>query len=332
MLRLTKNGIYCPIGDFYIDATGKVARNIVTHAHSDHARPGHVSYLAHTSSAPLLRARLGKNIAIQTLNYNEEISFNGVKVSLHPAGHIYGSAQVKMSYHGKIWVFSGDYKLEDDHLSTPFEPIKCNVFITECTFGLPIYNWPDQHLVYQQINSWWKRNKSDGITSLLFGYSLGKSQRLIKNLDHEISQVYVHKTVAKMNEAIRSDGGILPQTIAIEDSTPLDDLNGSLIIAPPSITSGRMMHGLGPISTAMASGWAQSGKYFGRGKAHTSFILSDHVDWKGLQIAIKETNAEEVITMHGYTKELTRWLNEQGIQSMEIDELRHQSFKLEDKS
>ena len=328
LLRLTKNGIYCPKGDFYIDATGKVERNIITHAHADHARPGHRSYLTHKSSELLLRGRLGKGIIVQSLKYNEKISLNGVKVSLHPAGHIYGSSQVKIDFDGEIWVVSGDYKLEDDHLSTPFEPIECNVFVTECTFGLPVYSWHDQALVYRQINNWWRQNKSDGITSVLFGYSLGKSQRIIKNIDHSIGPVFVHKTVGAMNEAIRVDGGDLPPTSMLHEKLSSEEIKGNLIIAPPSITSGRLMQGLSPFSLAMASGWVQSGKNFGRSKVDRGFVLSDHADWDGLLHAIKETNAEKVITMHGYTQEFTKWLNEQGTNSIEIDELKHQPFQL----
>lgn len=328
LLRLSKQGIYCPKGDFYIDASGSVERNIVTHAHSDHSRPGHRSYLAHEGTVPLLRGRLGKKILAQGLAYNELISINGIKVSLHPAGHIYGSSQVKVSSADETWVVSGDYKLEDDGLSIPFEPIKCNVFVTECTFGLPVYCWPNQKTTYNQINNWWKNNKEQGITSLLFGYSLGKSQRIIKNINHDIGQVFVHKTVGAMNDAIISDGGKLPHTTTIDEKTVIDDMRGNLIIAPPSITSGRLMQGLGPISMAMASGWAQTGKNFGRSKVDKGFILSDHADWQGLLTAIQETRAEKVITMHGYTKELSQWLNEQGVESTEIGELLHQPFNL----
>lgn len=328
LLRLTKQGIYCPKGDFYIDATGRVERNIITHAHTDHARPGHISYLAHKNTVPILRARLGKNINVQTLNYAEELSINAVKVSLYPAGHIYGSSQVKVSLGGQSWVISGDYKLDDDHLSAPFEPVKCNVFITECTFGLPEYNWPEQQTVYSQINNWWNANKEQGITSLLFGYALGKSQRIIKNIDHSIGPVFVHKSVGKMNEVIIEDGGKLPKTITIDEKTSSEDVQGNLIIAPPSITSGRLLRGLKSISTSMASGWVQTGRHFGRNKIDKGFILSDHADWEGLLQAINETNAEKVITMHGYTSEFAKRLNKRGINSVEIDELKHQPYKL----
>lgn len=328
LLRLTKYGIYCPKGDFYIDATGKVDRNIVTHAHSDHARPGHKSYLAHANSLPLLKGRLGKKISVQSLEYGEEISINGIKVSLHPAGHIYGSAQVKVAHGDEVWVASGDYKLENDRLSTPFEPIKCNVFITECTFGLPVYNWPDQDEVYADINSWWKENKSSGVTSLLHGYSLGKSQRIIKNIDGSIGEIFVHRTVGAMNDAIRSTGAQLNETVTINEDLKPESLKGNLIIAPPSFAVGRMFHGIGPVSLAMASGWAQSGRNFSRGSVDRGFVLSDHADWDGLLEAIEETKAEKVITMHGYTHELSRYLNENGTESVTIDELQHMPYKL----
>ncbi len=328
LLKLTKNGIYCPHGDFYIDASGRVERNVVTHAHSDHAKPGHSRYLTHKSSESLLRVRLGNKISVQTLDYLEEIKINDVTVSLHPAGHIYGSSQIKVSHKGENWVVSGDYKLEDDQLSKPFEPVKCDTFITECTFGLPVYSWPDQNFVYQQINEWWRQNKSEGVTSLLFGYSLGKSQRIIKNIDPSIGPIFVHKTIGLMNDAIIRDGGKLPKTNIIDEKSDIQSIKGNLIIAPPSITSRRLMQGLAPISRAMASGWAQTGKNFGRSAVDKGFILSDHVDWDGLMKAIDLSEADRIITMHGYTAEVSRWSNENGKDSCELNQLSNQPYKL----
>ena len=229
---------------------------------------------------------------------------------------------MRVEYKGKVWVVSGDYKLEDDNLSGRYEAIKCHTFISECTFGLPVYNWPDQYLVYDQINKWWRSNRAKGITSLLFGYSLGKSQRIIKNIDHDIGPVYVHKTGHAMNEAIRKAGGLLPQTRLLDAQTNIDLIKGNLIIAPPSITSGRLFREIGPLSTAMASGWAMTGRNFGRSKVTRGFVLSDHADWNGLLTAIKESGAEKIITMHGYTEELTRYLNEIGLDSQVIDDLK----------
>ncbi len=328
ILKLTKNGIYCPNGDFYIDASGSVKRNIITHAHADHAKPGHQFYLTHKSTAPLLKTRIGKNIRVQVVGYEEEISINGVKVSLHPAGHIYGSSQIKVVSSGETWVVSGDYKLVDDHLSTPFEPVKCNVFITECTFGLTIFQWPKQQIVYNEINNWWRENREQGITSLLFGYALGKAQNIIKNIDHDIGPVYVHRSIDIINNAIKKDGGKLPDTIPIFKNILSEDIKGNLIIAPPSITSGRLKQQLGQISRATASGWIQVNKHFSKSKIDRGFILSDHADQNGLIKAVKESGAEKIITMHGYTNEFCKYLNDSGFNSMEIENLRHQPISL----
>jgi putative mRNA 3-end processing factor len=260
------------------------------------------------------------------MEYGNSIDMNGVKVSLHPSGHIYGAAQVSVESEGEVWVVSGDYKLEDDHLSVPYEPIKCHHFISECTFGLPVYHWPDQNEVYEKINHWWQQNKSNGVTSILYGYSLGKSQRIIRNIDHGIGPVYVHKTVGAMNDAVRSDGADLPESITMTPDQETEQVKGNLIIAPPSFTSGPMVRDLAPFSVAMASGWIQTGKHMG--SMDQGFVLSDHADWDGLLKAFEATGAERIITMHGYTSELTRWLNENGKNSIELSDLQHQQFPL----
>lgn len=321
LIRLTKYGLYCPIGDFYIDATGRVDRNIVTHAHSDHARPGHKHYLTHHHSEPLMRVRLGKSISVQSMAYGESVSMNNVRVSFHPSGHIFGSAMVRVEYEGEIWVVSGDYKLEEDGVSEPFAPVSCHTFMSESTFGLPVYYWPDQDEEYRRINHWWQQNKTDGITSILFAYSLGKAQRLLKNIDSTIGPVYVHKTITDMNDVLRSYGINLPKTITIQASTTPDELSGNLIIAPPSFYSGNVARDLKMVSLGMASGWVQTGRHMGSGGADKGFILSDHADWDGLLSAIQATGAERVVTMHGYTAELSRWLNTTGFSSIEINDL-----------
>lgn len=327
LLQLTKYGLYCPQGDFYIDATGKTHRNIVTHAHADHARPGHSAYLAHTDTALLMRARLGKKIQVQPLPYNKTIAMNGVKVSLHPAGHIFGSAQVKVSSAGDTWVVSGDYKRADDRLSVPFEPLPCRVFVSECTFGLPVYRWPSQDSVYHEINHWWQQNRDNSTISMLYGYSLGKAQRILRNIDPAIGRIFVHRTVAAMNEVICRAGGILPDTNVLNQDTSPAQLKGSLVVAPPSAVAGSLFREAGPIETAMASGWALTGKNFGR-RAGRGFVLSDHADWPNLLRTFRDTRAEKIITMHGYTAEMTQYLNETGTVSQEISSLQYQPYKL----
>lgn len=276
----------------------------------------------------MLHSRLGKKIKIQPAEYGEGVSLNSVKVSLHPSGHIYGAAQVRIEYKGEVWVVTGDYKLENDGLSMPFEPVKCHTFITECTFGLPVYHWPDQGIVYEQINHWWQESKNLGITPVLYGYSLGKSQRILKNIDHGIGPVFVHKTVGVMNDAIRADGADLPVATVIDENCEPGLLKGNLIIAPPSFAAGPLFRALAPVSVAMASGWVQTGKNMGKGRISRGFVLSDHADWDGLHRAIDATGAGRIITMHGYTAEFTRWLNEQGKQSIEISELKNMPFQL----
>ena len=179
LLTFTKNGIFCPLADVYIDPSRPVKRAIVTHAHSDHARWGNKFYLSHKLNEQILRLRLGKDITLQTVDYKESIDINGVKVSFHPAGHIWGSCQIRVSYKDEVWVVSGDYKLENDGFSDAFEPVQCHAFITESTFGLPVFKWQPQETVYNDIRAWWNENASNGKTSILTAYALGKAQRLI---------------------------------------------------------------------------------------------------------------------------------------------------------
>src|SRR5947209_10607977 len=178
LIEFTDRGLYCPPGDFYIDPWRAVEKAVITHAHSDHARWGSNYYLCHTDTRPLLQQRLGNNY-YQPIGWNEPVYFNGVRLTLFPAGHIIGSSQVKVEYKGEIWVVSGDYKLENDGLSGQFEPIKCHHFISESTFALPIYNWKPQQEIYSEMQNWIRRNQTSGKTSILIAYSLGKAQRLL---------------------------------------------------------------------------------------------------------------------------------------------------------
>ena len=328
LLQLTKQGLYCRQGDFYIDASGKVSRNIVTHAHSDHARPGHRHYLSHEHTAPLLKARLGKNISVKTMPYGTGLYINGVQITLFPNGHIFGSAQVKLEYKGEIWVVSGDYKLEDDGVAQVFEPVTCHTFITESTFGLPVYHWPDQNQEYTRINNWWRNNREEGIACVLTCYSLGKAQRILKNINAGIGTIYVHKSIAEMNEAIASKGMDFPEYRLLNEGIKPEELSGNLVLAPPSFYPGAMWRASGSFSVAIASGWALTGRNLGKPVAAHGFILSDHADWEGLNWAIKATESEQIIAMHGYTAELTRWLKSTGKQALEIDSLKHQSMEL----
>ncbi len=313
-------GLYCPPGDFFIDPWRPVDRAIITHAHADHARRGHGAYLATAVSAGVLRARLGE-IALQGLAYGEAVHIHGVRVSLHPAGHVLGSAQVRIEHRGRVWVVSGDYFAsghEEDRNVTcaPFEPVRCECFITESTFGLPIYRWRAQAEVMAEIDAWWRANAEAGRSSLLLGYSFGKAQRLLAGVDATIGPIVVHHAVAPLNEAYRAAGVALPATATL-DALRGDKaaLRRALVVAPPAVLGAAWTRPLGDCSDAFASGWMQLRGARRRQGVDRGFVLSDHADWPGLQRAIAATGARRVIVTHGYEAVMVRWLAQQGLQA-----------------
>jgi len=319
LLKFTNKGIYCPEGRFYIDPWRPVKKALITHAHADHSRPGHQNYLSHNLSEPIMRQRLGEDIQIQTLNYNKSISINGVRVSFHPAGHIPGSAQIRLEYKGKVAVVSGDYKLEDDGLSTPFEPVKCHEFVTETTFGLPIYQWKPQKETFDEINQWWRQNQEKGKTSLIFAYALGKAQRIMKNVDAGIGNIYTHGAVENATEVLRKTALDLPETIRVTNEIPTIDFRGNLVIATPASIGTPWMKKMAPYSTGIASGWMMLRGTRRRKAADRGFVLSDHADWNGLLEAVKLSEAETVYSTHGYSNVFTKYLQEQGLNAISLD-------------
>ena len=314
LLRFTPKGIYCEQADVYIDPWRPVDKALITHGHADHSRWGHKSYLATESAAPVIQYRLGK-INIQTIAYGKKISINGVDFSFHPAGHIIGSAQIRVAYKGEVWVASGDYKLENDGISEAFESVKCHTFITESTFGLPIYDWKPQQEIFADINAWWRTNASLGKVTFITGYSLGKAQRILNGLDHSIGKIYTHSAVENINEVIRQQGVSLPSTNRIHKDIPSKDFESNLVLAPPGALNSSWMKKFKPISIGIASGWMALRGARRRRAAERGFVLSDHVDWKDLNTVIKATEAERVIVTHGYTKVYTQYLKEQGLQA-----------------
>jgi len=312
LLQFTPNGIWCEQADIYIDPWKPVKKAFITHGHADHSRFGNNAYLATESAAPVIKYRLG-DINLQTIPFQEKITINGVDFSFHPAGHILGSAQIRVEYKGEIWVASGDYKLENDGLAEPFEPIRCHTFITESTFGLPVFNWRPQEEIFADINSWWSSNAKAGKVSFITAYSLGKAQRILQGLDTVIGKVYTHGAVENINEVIRNQGIKLPQTIRVtKDINPKDYLT-NLVLAPPGALNSAWMKKFKPLSIGIASGWMAMRGARRRKAADRGFVLSDHVDWKDLNQVVKETNAENVIVTHGYTSIYTRYLQEQGL-------------------
>ncbi len=322
LVVLRPEGLYCPPGDFYIDPWRPVGRAVITHAHADHARMGHMKYLAAAPGEGVLRSRLG-TIDLQTLPYGEVVDHFGVRLSLHPAGHVLGSAQVRLEHRGRVWVASGDYFVagavndpgEGNATCAPFEPVRCDCFITESTFGLPIYRWAPQHALFADINRWWAGNAAAGRASLLLGYSFGKAQRILAGVDPSIGPIVVHGAVEPLNRAYRAAGVALPETKLVTEITDKADLKRALVIAPPSVQNSTWSKRFGDHSDAFASGWMQLRGARRRRAVDRGFVLSDHADWPGLQRAIGATGAERVIVTHGYESVMVRWLIDQGLEA-----------------
>ncbi|SFG20739.1 ligase-associated DNA damage response exonuclease [Sulfitobacter dubius] len=311
VLTFTENGIYCPAGDFYIDPWRPVDRALITHGHADHARDGMGSYLATHAALPVMRHRLGE-IAIEGIAYGERRQIGGATVSFHPAGHVPGSAQIRVEVGGEVWVASGDYKVIDDGMSEPFEPVRCHHFITESTFGLPVFRWAPQAEVAGQINDWWAGCKAAGKTAFLGAYSLGKAQRLLSMLDPAIGPILTHTAVENTNAVLRVQGITLPETTLVTPDLALKDHPGALVLAPPSALGSQWARRFGPQESAFASGWMALRGVRRRRAGDRGFVISDHADWHGLLWAIRETGAENIYVTHGYTDIFTRYLNDQG--------------------
>lgn len=311
VLTLNDRGIYCAAGDFYIDPWRPVPRALITHGHADHARPGHGAYLATDGAAPVMRHRLG-DIKLETIPYLERRQIGDACVSFHPAGHVPGSAQIRVEVAGEVWVASGDYKIEPDGLSEPFEPVPCHSFITECTFGLPVFTWEPQEDVINQINQWWAANAAQGMTTMLGAYALGKAQRILAAVDPDIGPILTHGAVEATNAVLRAQGYRLPETTLVTADTDHKAHAGALVMAPPSALGSAWARKFGPQSTGFASGWMRLRGVRRRRAADRGFIMSDHADWPGLLSAIRSTGAENIYVTHGYTDIFARYLNSIG--------------------
>ncbi len=318
LLEFTERGIFCPQADVYIDPWKPVAHAVITHGHSDHARWGMGRYLCHRDTEPILRLRLGPDIVCQPVDYKETVIVNGVSISLHPAGHIIGSAQVRLEYKGEVWVVSGDYKLATDGLSQPYEPVRCHHFVTESTFGLPIYRFPEPLQVFADMNAWWAANAAEGYNTVLLGYALGKSQAILQHLDPAIGPVFLHGAVANVNAALATIGkDFRGERITAE--TDRNAVKGAAIVAPPSALGSPWLRKMVPYRIAMCSGWMQLRGARRRKGVDRGFVLSDHCDWDQLNRAVAATGADQVYVTHGYEGPFARWLREQhGIQATEV--------------
>jgi putative mRNA 3-end processing factor len=314
LLRATDRGLYCEAGDFFVDPWAPVPRAVVTHAHSDHLTWGCDAYLVSAEGAAVSRERLGRWASgVEAVAYGETRTINGVRISLHPAGHILGSAQVRLEQGGEVWVVSGDYKTDPDPTCAAWEPVRCQTFITESTFGLPIYRWPAQRDVFAEVNAWWAQNAREGVVSLLCGYALGKAQRLLAGLDPAIGPILTHGAVERMTAIYRECGVPLPPTRYAAEALREKATTGAIVIAPPSVVGSPWLRRFGEVRAAFASGWMRVRGARRRRGVDAGFTLSDHVDWPQLLGAIDATGAERVWVTHGFTGPVVRWLRDRGL-------------------
>jgi len=318
LLQVTENGIYCERADLYVDPWRPVDSAVITHGHADHSRSGHKHYLSTDLAAPVIQHRLG-DVNIETMAYGESRTVNGVRISLHPAGHIIGSAQVRLEYKDEIWVAAGDHKLADDGIATPFEPVRCHHFISESTFGLPVYKWKPQSETFAEVNDWWRENAANGVCSVLAGYALGKAQRILQEVDHEIGPVLTHGAVENVNEVIRAQGIDLKPSQRITRDTDKELFRTALVISTPGGTGSPWAKKFAPMSIGLCSGWMSLRGPRRRRSVDRGFVLSDHADWDELLETIRLSEAEHVYVTHGYTGIFARYLREQGYDAHELE-------------
>lgn len=317
LIKFTKKGIYCIPGKFYLDPWLPVEYAIISHGHADHARRGNKFYLCQTDSKAILKHRLGADIIVESLNYNEPKMINGVQVSFFPAGHVIGSAQIRLEYKGFVVVFTGDYKVKNDDITVPFEPIKCHEFITESTFGLPIYNWLSEAQLQQQMHEWVHKNQAHNRTSVFLGYSLGKAQRLMKLMEG-VDKIFVHSAIHNLNTAIQGSGIPLPETELLTYDFKKEDVQNRIVILPPGLLGSKLIKKIPNAATAICSGWMQIRGNRRWQAVDAGFAVSDHADWNGLLSAVKATEAEKVYVTHGSQATFSKYLNEIGIPSAEV--------------
>lgn len=310
LITVRSEGLYCEAGNFYIDPWRGVGTALITHAHSDHARSGSAHYVATAVSRGVLTKRLGANIDLRGVSYGEKLKLGDTWVSFHPAGHVLGSAQIRVEHRDEVWVVSGDYKRGEDPTCDSFEVIPCNTFITEATFALPIYKWDSGNAIARRIYDWWQSDISR--PSILFCYAFGKAQRVLSELTRFSDRpVYVHGAIETLNDVYRDQGIAMLPTVPTSEMPRDYKYTGDLILSPPSGHRSSWMKRFKHPQTAFASGWmAVRGARRRRGYER-GFVLSDHADWHGLVNTVKQTGASQVYVTHGQNEVLSRYLQEQ---------------------
>ncbi len=323
LLNLRPEGLYCPAGRFYIDPLVPVPTAVVTHAHGDHARSGSEQYHVALEGVGLMYERLGQQGVIYPHAYGARFQLGDIDVSLHPSGHVLGAAQVRMEYEGRVVVVSGDYKRDPDPTCVPFEPVPCDVFVTESTFGLPVYQWPPIETVTTEILSWWADCASRKVPAVLFCYALGKAQRLLAELSTRTDRtVHLHGAMLRLVQCYRDAGITMLPTAAVSESATGRDFSGELILAPPSAAGSPWMKRFDKASTGFASGWMRIRGARRRRGYDRGFVVSDHADWPGLLLSIEQSRAKRIYVTHGEGDVLIRHLRDQGHDAQPLHILR----------
>lgn len=300
------DGIYCPAADLWIDPTRPKPRAAITHGHADHARAGHESVLATMQTLAIMASRFGPQAGAQAIGYGETIQLGDVRIGFHPAGHVLGSAQISLEHKGKRIVISGDYKRRPDPTCRPFEPVACDVFITEATFGLPVFRHPDDKVEVAKALAILEAEPERCV--LIGAYALGKAQRVIaiaRALGHD-APIYLHGAMIALCELYQRLG------VDLGDLRPAAGeskaaLAGHLVLAPPSALNDRWSRRLPDPVTAMASGWMRVRQRARQRGVELPLIISDHADWDELTATLAELAPREVWVTHGREDALVRW-------------------------
>lgn len=328
-LKVRPKGLYCPPGDFYIDAWEPVNNCLVTHAHGDHAYPGHERYFSTDTSRDLIQHRLGSEISITTYPYRQKFKIGSCWVSFHPAGHILGSAQIRIETETSVCVVSGDYKRARDVTCEPFEAVECNTFVTESTFALPIYKWEAPEMSAQKIYDWWQDNRAQGFNSILYCYAMGKAQRIMALLGALTTEpIYLHGAILPIADIyVHAGAKLMPYLPAMDKAGPFA---GDLILAPPLAKGSSWNHRFFPYKTAFASGWMQVRGMRKQRGVDRGFVISDHADWPALINTVNETRATTILTTHGQATALAWYLAEQNISAAPLKGLESTEEEKED--
>ena len=310
LLCPSPDGLYCPAGDFHIDPVRPVERALITHGHADHARAGHGVVMATRRTLDIMAIRYGHDFAgrTQAVAYGEKTTIDGVEVSFHPAGHVLGSAQIAVAKGGMKIVASGDYKRLVDPTAEPFELVRCDVFITEATFGLPVFRHPDP--AREMARLFHSLRDFPDRTHLIGVYALGKAQRVIRLLrTHGWDRpIYIHGSLRALCDYYAGEGiGLGELRNATVEEGKKASFAGEIVLGPPSAFSSPWIRRFGDPLVSFASGWMQIRQRMKQRGVELPLVISDHCDWDELTTTIRETGAGEIWVTHGREEALVRW-------------------------